>query len=102
MGNLHEYLALLLKYGEKNENAIVAGLTFQQSPLIALLNAPHCSEEWLDMLLFQTLDKIPKDKVVIPTNVLQSAIKICEEKKLNEKFGQMIKRYADKTDQKLL
>lgn len=121
--NYYHYVKLILKYGKKNEECIIKGLTLfendpdkekyskqellwgnhfaKESVLIALLKCNNCNDEWLNCLLFDVLNAVSADKVKYGKKTLDHAYYICKSEVKNDKWADMILKYANATNQEV-
>ena len=99
LSDCYEYLSLILKYSYKNELCIINGINFVelfgQAPLIQLLESQHCTDEWINLILFEILNKISIKKCKIKNKTLTIAKFICRNKLLNSKWEDLINQYCD-------
>ena len=109
--NRFEFLSLIVKYSSKNEKIIINGLNWDENddknsdknstPLLTLLRKDHCSDEWLDLLLFKIANVISTTKVKIIRSTLQKAYEYSIKDKRNENWANLILTYAKKVSVQL-
>ena len=114
MNNCYEYLEIILKYFKKNEGLLNHGLDYyvgddETNPLLVTLKRPWCTDDKLDLLLFQVLDvfasqsdSTDSNKVVFSSRTLNVAYKQCKENIKNDKWARMIQQYAKRTGQEIV
>lgn len=90
--NRFDYMSVIVKYSDKNKDIIINGINYKSAPLINLLQAGHCSEEWLN-LLFEASENVGAR---ISMQVLQYAVKEYGKRYKNEKFKEMVQAYMKK------
>lgn len=98
--NCYEYLALMLKYIDKNEAVVVNGIPYTNSSkstdtaLVRLVKSQHCDEKWLKLILFTAREKIKGQEVKIKPKIIEKAHQICEKQRKNAKLAQLIMDYV--------
>ena len=102
-GNHYEPLRLIIKYGQKNKEVLTEGLNYidenGETPLIVLLKQKHCSNEWLNLLLFSILEAIPEKELKIDEKTLEKAYNMCKYEIKNQEWAQLILKYSKQVQQ---
>ena len=65
-----------------------------------MIENKNCKDEWLDVMLFKVLEKIPAEKAKIEAKGLKMAYEACK-KHNNDKWAEMVLEYAKKTNQSI-
>ena len=97
IGGSDEFLALILKYGDKNEASIADGLRFYKKgyggyAVTTLVSRRHCNEERLKQLLFG-FGKFSKN-TQIDSDILQEAFDIAKHERKMDNWASIILKYA--------